>query len=243
MKTLKRIFVVAIFFSLTTVIFAQEDILDKYANLRNERDSIQKLLNEKVEQIEQLQTKNNEQAEEITVLKTQVAELETTNKTLVDSTNNLNTKIESYANMNKNFDDLRLRYANGRLQLPYDKESADNAIKLFNEVSDPGKKEKYIDIKTCLNDYPTAKGLVVQTLTTLQGSMEGQSKFTVDKWKAEANSIIEGDSYTNVYKKNYKNNVSIYYLDNILKEAKARVATTKDPKQVSFEDLIIRLQM
>lgn len=182
------------------------------------------------------------QKAEIASLKADMAAAQGSANTLTDSIASLNQQIQDFSKEKNKFDNIRFRYANGRLQLPYDKESVDQALIFFNEIQDPELRETYKSIPTCLRDYSISVEDVRKTLNKLQNSPKDYTRYERDVWKEKALDILNDDAYTR-RASSYVNNVSIYYLDNILKEAKTRINHCEDPQKISFTDLINHLYL
>ena len=223
-------------------VLAQEaSFLDQYVNLKNEKDSIEKVLKSKETLIGLLNDTIKQKSKEIESLQASLSEVSGRDKNLDDSIKRLSAQLSALMADKERFDDVRLKYANGRLQLPYDKKKADEALKLFNEIGNQEMRTEYIDLPTCFRDYPRAIEMVRATMVELEGSREGFTKFTNEKWQSKAKEILQGDAYTGTYAKNYRNGVSIYYLDDIISEAALRISKSTDPRLISFQDLILKL--
>ena len=224
------------------------NFLDQYADLKNEKDSIVKVLKSKETLISLLNDTIRQQTSQIENLNTSLAAVSAKDATLNDSIVSLNdsikkliSEIAGFEAERNRFDDLRVKYANGRLQFPYDKKRADEALKLFSEIQNQDIRQDYVDLPTCFRDFPKAIEYVRATMVELEASREGFTKFSNSKWQDKAKEILNKDTYANTYAKNYRNGVSIYYLDDILAEASARISKTTDPRDISFQDLIIKL--
>lgn len=213
---------------------------NKITTLTNQVDSLTKLSKAWEVRATGLRDTVEMQKTEIASLRADMAASQESANTLSDSIASLNQQIKDFSKEKAKFDNVRARYANGRLQLPYDKESVDQALILFSEIQDPELKERFKSIPTCLRDYSGAIEKVRATLSSLQNSRQNYNKVTNADWQARALDILNNDAYTRMAG-TYENNVSIYYLDNILKEARARINKSDNPKTVTFEDLIIHL--
>lgn len=216
-----------------------KDLIDKYADLRNEKDSLQKVVSSQMQLIQELRDSINRKNSQLDSLLLGVAAANNSAGTLSDSIANLKAQLDHLGKDKVSFDTVRMRVGNWLLQYPYNPKTVPQALNVIQQVEDPTLKEKFIDLPTCLNDFPEASKSVAKTLQELQKSTDNFSKFKLEDWKKEANNIIKSDSYF-IKSKSYRGGVSIYFLDKILKEAQERVNKATDPKQVSFKDLFFK---
>lgn len=142
----------------------------------------------------------------------------------------LNEKVAS-------LDMVRLRYANGRLQLPYDDKKVEEAIKLFNSITDEALKEECKDILFWLNHYSYYLRDVRRLMHTLQDDSRRTDKFMFEEWKSDALSTINENAYLRESDDHY---FTIIYLDNIISAAKSRIERAGDKPSVDFSDLLER---
>lgn len=234
-------FIVFFFLLFTSRAFSQDaSFLDQYANLKIEKDSLVKVVASDESKIKELRDSLRAQSEEIKRLKSDIADTKVIRKNLEDSIATLSISAKSIEAERKKFDDVRVRYANGRLALPYDDEGIKAALALFSEINDPEILTEYTDVPTCLRDFKTEMIGVHQLMVDLENSRKGYNQFNNAEWKKIATNLIGNNSYT---KRKYLNGVSIYYLDNIIKEARGRVEKAGSAKDVSFQDLIIKLEL
>ena len=147
--------------------------------------------------------------------------------------NKLNREVAS-------LDMVRLRYANGRLQLPYDKTKIKEAIELFNGIKDPNLKEECGEILTWLNKYDYYLGTVKSLMISLQNDPNRENKFQFEDWKTTALNEINSNIYN---RESQGHQFSIIYLDEIISVAKDRIKKSGSKPSVDFSDLIERLQL
>lgn len=134
-------------------------------------------------------------------------------------------------------DMVRLRYANGRLQLPYDDKKVREAIELFNAIQDESLKEQCQDVLAWLNQYGYYMREVKSLIQTLQDDSRRNNKFQFDAWKTEALRNISNNSYLRDSK---GHQFTIIYLDNIILAAKGRIERADSKSFVDFSDLLER---
>lgn len=136
-------------------------------------------------------------------------------------------------------DMVRLRYANGRLQLPYNQEKVNEAIELFNGISDVNLKNECSDVLSWLRQYRFYLLDVQELMQSLQSDNRRENKFEFDEWRSSALQSINQNRYI---KDSQGHQFSIIYLDEILSIAKGRLTKATKPT-VDFSDLIERLQL
>ena len=150
----------------------------------------------------------------------------------------LQAEVESLKKNADKFDDISLRYANGRLQLSYNEARVKEAIELFDSIRNPDMKKEFIDIRNYLLKYPEAMQSVDNTLKELNESTKDYNMTKIDEWKRVALGYINKNPF---YNKMTAKGVSYYFLDDILNEAAARVRSANDPKKITFTDLHYRI--
>lgn len=137
-------------------------------------------------------------------------------------------------------DRLKYLYANGRLSLPYTKEKVDRAIKMISEVSNGKLEGNNKDVFDFLTAYPQYWASVRETLKQLQEiAKEGKIKTGRHLWVSKVNAIINSNDYYRLKKD--PNGVSIYYLDDLLKQVRKRVDRLTPGVEPNFEDFILLL--
>lgn len=136
-------------------------------------------------------------------------------------------------------DMVRLRYANGRLQLPFNQEKVNEAIELFNGISDENLKKECCEVLSWLRQYSDYLRDVQMLMQSLQSDKGRENKFAFDEWRSSALNRINQNRYT---KDSQGHQFSIIYLDEILSTAKGRLTKATKPT-VDFSDLIERLQL
>lgn len=154
----------------------------------------------------------------------------------------LKKEINALKEEQSSFDMVRLRYANGRLSLPYDKEKVTEAIEMFNGITDSKLKETYNEVLISLNEYQTTLPEVKTLVESLSYPGPKPSKFDGDKieaWKRESKRKITG---SNFMQKHTKRDYKINYLYDIVTEAQSRIEKANYEDMPSFTDLIIRLE-
>lgn len=158
-------------------------------------------------------------------------------RALKDSIQAQQTEISRLNEEVASLDMVRLRYANGRLQLPYDDKKVREAIELFNSIKDESLKEQCQDVLVWLNQYGYYVRDVKSLIQTLQDDPRRNNKFQFDAWKAEALRNISNNSYQRDSK---GHQFTIIYLDNILFAAKGRIERADSKSFVDFSDLLER---
>lgn len=136
-------------------------------------------------------------------------------------------------------DMVRLRYANGRLQLPFNQEKVNEAIELFNGISDENLKNECHEILSWLLQYNLYLQDVQELMQSLQSDNRRENKFEFDAWRASALKRINQNRYLKDSQGHY---FTIIYLDEILSIAKGRLTKATKPT-VDFSDLIERLNL
>lgn len=224
----------------TSIVFAKDDISKKLEDLKKEKDLIQEQLIKEIKEKDSLQETIKIQQKEIEDLNSCIEDLNNTITNITNEKLELNDKINIFEGNKGKIDEMRIKYLIGRLWLPYSKEGIKYALSVYNEISSQEEKDKYSSIPLCLYDYEKATAIILSTLQKIQNLKEKYGSAKIKEWKDEANQILKQNNYTNLYTKKYKE-VSIYFLDDILKETKTRINSADDPETVYFEDLIIRL--
>ena len=160
----------------------------------------------------------------------------------------LNDLINSLQETIKGLDNVKLRYANGRLELPYDQDRIYEAITLFNEISDENLKNNYPEIKFLLNNYEKYNKQLISLIRDFQVEVQNLSDIKFVEWQNNAISRINTTEYAK-YKKSKPNTYRIKYLDNIITELSYRIKNASKPTigsptpTVLFDDLILRLSI
>lgn len=135
-------------------------------------------------------------------------------------------------------DMVRLRYANGRLQLPFNQEKVNEAIELFNGISDLNLKNECNEVLTWLRQYSFYLRDVQELIRSIQSDNRRENKFKFDEWRTSAINEINQNRYV---RDSQGHQFSIIYLDEIISIAKSRLTKATKPT-VDFSDLIERLQ-
>ena len=135
-------------------------------------------------------------------------------------------------------DMVRLRYANGRLQLPFNQEKVNEAIELFNGISDLNLKNECNEVLTWLRQYSFYLRDVQELIRSIQSDNRRENKFKFDEWRTSAINEINQNRYI---RDSQGHQFSIIYLDEIISIAKSRLTKATKPT-VDFSDLIERLQ-
>ncbi|MBD5292858.1 MAG: hypothetical protein HDS23_06400 [Bacteroides sp.] len=136
-------------------------------------------------------------------------------------------------------DMVRLRYANGRLQLPFNQEKVNEAIELFNGISDSNLKNECNEVLTWLRQYSFYLRDVQELIWSIQSDNRRENKFKFDEWRTSSLNEINQNSYV---RNSQGHQFSIIYLDEIITIAKSRLTKATKPT-VDFSDLIERLQL
>ena len=242
---MKRYFLgisVALFACLFMSAQDMSQMMEAYGKLSVEKDSLEKVVKSQTILIDHLKETMANKDSVIASCTAQIKNLNNMDSVAADSIKKLNLQIEAFNKEQPRFDQVRLRYANGRLQLPYNEASVKEALELYEEISDPELKEKYSDITLCLREYPIAKEQVKETIIELEKSKANFNRFQLEEWKKAANVILNNNTYLKGSSK-YHNGVSIYFLDNILKEAQEKIKRADKLEEVSFKDLNIRIKL
>lgn len=209
--------------SLNKVIAKNQETIDSLNNILSARDSIIGQLNEQLKTVSDL---HHGDESVIVALKDSLAAR--TNEIMV-------LKKEAAS-----FDMVRLRYANGRLQLPFDQEKVNEAIELFNGISDETLKNDCQEILSWLRQYNSYLRDVQDLMQTLQSDKRRENKFEFEKWKSDALNSINRNRYL---RDSQGHHFTIIYLDEILTLAKNRITKATNKSTVDLSDLIDRLQL
>jgi uncharacterized coiled-coil protein SlyX len=208
--------------SLSTVIVNNKVTIDSLNNSLREQVSVIEQLKEQLQNA----TDRNQRADSVIVA---------LNDTLSSKTNELVSLKKEIAAL----DMVRLRYANGRLQLPYNHEKVNEAIELFNGISDANLRNECSEIVLWLRKYSFYLHDVKELILSLQADNRRENKFAFDEWRSYALKSISQNMYVN---DSHGHQFSIIYLDEILSMAKSRISKATKPT-VDFSDLIDRLQL
>lgn len=206
--------------SLNSIIGHMTTVTDSLSFSLETRDSIISNLRRELTNVNSQMSSGNSQ---LRVLKDSI-------RVQKDEISRLNEEVAS-------LDMVRLRYANGRLQLPYDDKKVREAIELFNSIKDESLKEQCQDVLVWLNQYGYYVRDVKSLIQTLQDDPRRNNKFQFDAWKAEALRNISNNSYQRDSK---GHQFTIIYLDNILFAAKGRIERADSKSFVDFSDLLER---
>ncbi|MCH5238145.1 MAG: hypothetical protein J1E95_10175 [Muribaculaceae bacterium] len=152
---------------------------------------------------------------------------------LNDKITNQKNEIETLIKEVSSLDMIRLRYANGRLELPFDKQKIKESIELFNGIQDQSLKEKYYEIPLLLSQYEEYNQLVGNLLSSLEKD-ERNNSIQLDEWKAFALKQLDNNKFS---LEDRKHNLHIKYLNAIILTAKDRIEKSTRHR-VDFSDLI-----
>ncbi len=158
---------------------------------------------------------------------------------LKDSLTLQSTEITSLRKQVAALDMVRLRYANGRLQLPFNQEKVNEAIELFNGISDENLRNECSEVLSWLRQYSFYLRDVQELIQSLQSDNRRENKFEFDEWRSSALKSISQNRYI---KDSQGHQFSIIYLDEIISIAKSRLTKATKPT-VDFSDLVERLQL
>lgn len=158
---------------------------------------------------------------------------------LKDSLTLQSTEITSLRKQVAALDMVRLRYANGRLQLPFNQEKVNEAIELFNGISDENLRNECSEVLSLLRQYSFYLRDVQELIQSLQLDNRRENKFEFDEWRSSALKSIRQNRYI---KDSQGHQFSIIYLDEIISIAKSRLTKATKPT-VDFSDLVERLQL
>lgn len=136
-------------------------------------------------------------------------------------------------------DMVRLRYANGRLQLPFNQEKVNEAIELFNGISDLNLRNECSEVLTWLRQYSFYLRDVQELIRSIQSDNRRENKFKFDEWRSSSLNEINQNRYV---RDSQGHQFSIIYLDEIISIAKSRLTKATKPT-VDFSDLVERLQL
>lgn len=174
--------------------------------------------------------------------KLKVADLATRNNTLRHSCDSLEKVIGSYKAEAAKFDIVRLRYANGRLMLPYDEKKVAEALEMFEEISDPNTKTTYAEIAMCLKDYKASREEVRVLVETLQANLPKSFKIIDPSFKSDRLRQINNTDYARRTQRSKQNNgYTIIWLDSILEALRTRINIADEKHPADFSDLLYEL--
>ncbi len=154
---------------------------------------------------------------------------------LQDSVAQQNKEIVMLTEQLASLDMVRLRYANGRLQMPYNRQKVQEAIELFDGIQDPELKKRYQVVKTLLNQYESSLNQVKNLISKFQASPERTNKFNLEEWQKMALTEIAQNSYVASRR---PGQYSILYLDDIIERAKKRIEVANESFYPDFSDLL-----
>ena len=156
-------------------------------------------------------------------------------KSLRDSLVQKNRQVESLMKQLSSLDMVRLRYANGRLQMPYDNKKINEAIELFDGIQDTSLKDQYQEVRYWLTQYDMFIRDVNTMLSSLQSDSRRTDKFKFEDWKRYAINEINDNLYV---RSSASHQFKILYLDGIISSAKKRIQTAGSKPSVDFSDLL-----
>lgn len=136
-------------------------------------------------------------------------------------------------------DTVRLRYANGRLQLPFNQEKVNQAIELFNGISDLNLRNECSEVLTWLSNYSSYLCDVHELIQSIQSDNHREDKVYFYKWKSSSLHKINRNRYV---RDSRGHQFSILYLDEIISIAKKRLTKATKPT-VDLSDLVERLEL
>ena len=212
--------------------------MQEYNKLILKTDSLEKnskTLNESIMALEETVKKKDAVIDSLRLVVTNIQDNDGRQTATISA---LQAEVESLKKNADKFDDISLRYANGRLQLPYDDARVKDAIELFDSIRNPDMKKEFIDIRNYLLKYPEAMQSVDNTLKELNESTKVYNMTKINEWKSVALGYINKNPF---YNKKTAKGVSYYFLDDILSEAADRVRSANDPKKITFTDLHYRI--
>lgn len=160
---------------------------------------------------------------------------ESTLKNLRDSLEQKDRQVESLVKQLSSLDMVRLRYANGRLQMPYEQKKIKEAIELFDGIQDASLKDQYQEVREWLSQYEMYMRDVNTTLSSLQNDSRRTDKFKFEDWKRYAINEINDNFYV---RNSTGHQFTILYLDGIISSAKKRIQTSGSKPSVDFSDLL-----
>ncbi|MBD5356066.1 MAG: hypothetical protein HDR88_03545 [Bacteroides sp.] len=247
---MKIIIVMLFLLSSLSVAYAQEATvtmsMTEYEMTKSKTDSLLLILSNNQVEIDSLNTSLREQNSVIKRLRGQLKDLSSLYQgndslilTLKDSLSIQANEIARLKVEVASLDMVRLRYANGRLQLPYNQEKINEAIELFNGISDENLKNECSEILSWLRQYNFYLREVKDLIQSLQSDTRRENKFDFDAWRSYALKSINQNGYV---KDSHGHYFTIIFLDEIISIAKNRLTKATKPT-VDFSDLIDRLQL
>ena len=252
MKEIRLLILLALFLC-GAIAFAKNDKyneqkIKELENLLKEKDdSIQKLNSEllgKYREIENYKKSMESSVEKPSLDLSEKVAYDLEIQQLKDSIFHLNFIIDNQKKEIASLDNVKLRYANGRLDFPYNAEKINDAKTMFNSVNEADKK-KYHGLLDALNYYNEAVVEEVrQLIESLPYTGPKLTKFDGDKYAVWKNQTLNKIRSNNFYRKSKNDDFPISYLFNIVVEAEQRINKSKGPEDIpTFEDLIIRVNM
>lgn len=218
----------------------------EYENLKSTTDSLVSVISDSRIANDSLNIKLREQNKIIVNLNKRLTEsdnLHNRNDSVIQALqDSISIQANEITRLTKNLaslDMVRLRYANGRLQLPYNKDKVNDAIELFNGITDTNLKTTYEEVLFWLSKYDIYINEVLSLLQSLQSDSNRENKFGFSDWRESALRSIRQNRYIKDRKGHY---YTILYLDQIILLAENRLTRATKPS-VDFSDLIDRLQL
>ena len=114
------------------------------------------------------------------------------------------------------------------------------AIELFNGISDDTLKKDCQEILSWLRQYNSYLRDVQDLMQTLQSDKRRENKFEFEKWQSDALNSINRNRYL---RDSQGHHFTIIYLDEILTLAKNRITKATNKSTVDLSDLIDRLSL
>lgn len=216
--------------------------ITEYEHVMEQLDSLNNTVSEQTDLIKALNSQLSLKNDSIAYLslllleKSDVSQnYEVTLKNLRDSLEQKDQQVESLVKQLSSLDMVRLRYANGRLQMPYDSKKIKEAIELFDGIQDTSLKNQYQEVRDWLSQYDMYMRDVNTTLSSLQCDSRRTDKFKFEDWKRFAINEINDNFYV---KNSAGHQFTILYLDGIISSAKKRIQTAGSKPSVDFSDLL-----
>ncbi len=227
--------------------FAQETddlvkVMDQYAIVKSERDSLIKKNEELSKEIEQLNTQLKSKSDEGQELQ----RLKKDNAELLDSIRKMQAHI-AYG------DNCIGRLANSRLNNRFNKNQVDDAIEGMGRITTPEVIKRFKQVPGLLAIYQSANDSLRTTLQTIQ--RKTKSEEWSKEWKKAVNLkesaqiaakrqelkaiLTQMSYYKDHYVKKSNDHWTIPYLDRIIEQALDRI--NKFENDLNFEDLIKQL--
>ena len=221
--------------------------LAEYEMMKQREDSINRESHTQADSIQNLHIILSKRDEDIKTLKDQLILLEERCQLLLrketqqrDSIHILRERIEGLESDAKSLDRVRVRYANGRLALPYDKDKIRDAIELYDGIADTNIKSANKEVVYWLNAYQENLQNLLTVFQSLQEDKRRTDKFDFEAWVAYAKRENNNSAYSRASK---GSDFSIRYLNDIIKLANKRLDNAGKTPSIDFSDLIDRLNL